>query len=165
MTQALRFVHQRVEPDATQILDRTFAGRGPRFRPHVVAMIRAAAVARKITATMSGHDLQPRVSIQHATKNEMGQRKGRLQRLPDDVAEIVRAQAFSKRCAEGMNENDGAELFGRGPEWREVMRPELQLVDRRRYLDALEPQPLDGIRQLFGGELRMLKRKSSKADQ
>ncbi len=83
------------------------------FRPNLVTVIRSAAVARQIAAAVRGHDLQAGMAIQHAAEDEMGQRNRRLERLSDDVAEIVRAQALAERRAKWVDEHDRAELLGR----------------------------------------------------
>ncbi len=128
-------------------------------------MIRAAAVARQTASAVCGDDFQAWMTIEHAAEDEVRQRNRRLQRLPDDVAEIVRAQSLAERRAERMDEHDGAELLRRRPERRELRGSQLALVDSRGDLHALQAQVLHGVTQLRGGKLRVLKRDRSQADE
>ncbi len=165
MTQSLRLVDERVEPDSSQVVARSRYGACMRLRPNLVTMIGAAAVARQIAAAVRGHDLQARMAIEHAAKDEMRQRNRRLERLSDDVAEVVRAQPLAQRRAERMNEDDSAKLSSRRPERRELRGAQLALVDSRGNLHAFQALVLHGLTQLHGGEFRMLKRDRSQADE
>src|SRR6185437_12884063 len=136
-----------------------------RFRPDHKSMVRAPTVTGQIPAPVRGHYLQPWMPVQHAAEDEMGQRNGRLQRLSDDVAEIVGTQALAQRRPKGVNENDRTEFFSRRPERGELAGVQLHLVHRGRDLNALESEALHRVAQLLRSQLRMLKRERSETDQ
>src|SRR5262245_2052146 len=81
VAQRLRLVYERIEPDPPQVLHRLLASVLARLWPHFVPVIRAAAVARQITATMRGDDFQAGIPVEHAAKDQMRERDRRFERL------------------------------------------------------------------------------------
>src|SRR5262249_24659483 len=104
MLQRLGRIDQRVEPDAAQI----FAGwmlTGWRLGTDLPTMVEASRIKREISAAMRGAELEARMAVEHAAKNQMRQRKRRLSWIADYVGKTVLAQTRPQRTAHRMNQH------------------------------------------------------------
>src|SRR5690242_13624898 len=116
---------------------------------------------------MGPADLQAREAVERAVEDHAREEQRRLQRIADDVAEVAastqRALANDVVGADGVNEDEHAELFGLGPE-RVVLRQRGALAgDVSGDADAAQAEPSYGFVELLGGEIGMLERHRAQA--
>ena len=61
---------------------------------------------------MRQHDLQLRVALHDAVEDQVARRHRGLERVADDVVEVVVHQPLALREADGVHEDDNVQLFG-----------------------------------------------------
>src|SRR4051794_36203799 len=80
-------------------------------------MVAARRIRSQIAAAMRGKHLQTREAVERPLEDQMLQGNGRVERIADRIRQpAIAFEALRKfRRALRMNEQDGAEFFGLGP--------------------------------------------------
>src|SRR5579864_5382113 len=86
----------------------------PAIRPRPMRVIEAAAIGRGIAPTMRETDFELRVGVEHAAKDQMRHGNRCVERIADDIDEIVIGEALGMREARRMHENEDVELLRLG---------------------------------------------------
>src|ERR1700730_6711698 len=110
----------RVEIELLQIARRLLRGGGAAVGACLVAVVAAPGISRQEAAAMGDADLEARIGVEHAAENEMAHRHGAVERVADDVDEIMVGEAAPFGEAVGMQEDEHPELLGLGEEWPEA---------------------------------------------
>src|SRR2546423_10596671 len=111
---------------------------------------------------------QPRKTVERTVIDQLRQEKGRLKRISDDIAEV--AASFKRvllHDAVGigrMEEHRDIQLFGLAPE-RIIFRARRHFAHDRTDGGAADAEILHRIIELFCGEIRVLERGRSEADE
>ena len=163
-TQRARGVHERVEPQASQVRRRQLAA-SVRLGPHLPRVVGATEERGQVAAAVRGDDPQVRMPVEHAREDEVRQRDRVLDRLADRVREVVAVEPLVEAAAERVQEHDRVELLGARPERLEPLVRELDVARERRELDAREPVLDHGVLERVDDELRMLQRHEPEAEQ
>ena len=124
--------------------------------------VRAVHVGRQVAAAVRRADLEAGELIERALEDQVRERDGRLQRIADGVRQQpVARQAPARlelRRAQGMHEDQHAELLGLGPEGVELRIAQLLAVDAAADASAAQAVLLHALHELLGGEVGMLER-------
>src|SRR5262245_15352999 len=138
MTEPFRREYHRVVVELLEILRRLLLDRPVGAARTLRRLRRAAAVGarrvgRRIAATMGGDDLHPRELVQRPVEDQVRERDRRLERVADDVPEqpvaLEPRGGVQLSGALRVDEDDGAELLGLGPERVELRVADLLAVD------------------------------------
>src|SRR6202035_5274318 len=86
------------------------------LRPHLPAVRPAAGLIGNEAAAMHQADLQRGMALEHAAEYQAGRRDGGVERIADEIVEIVGAQALGGTDIDRMDEQERVELAGGGPE-------------------------------------------------
>src|ERR1700719_2803145 len=108
-------VQNGVVEEAIQIRRRRMFDMHLRLRPHLPAMHPAAALVRDEAAAVRHDEIELRVPLQHAAEDQTGAGDGGVERIADQVAEIIGPQPVGAGDIAGMDHHEGIELFGRRP--------------------------------------------------
>ena len=92
--------YQGVHPQPAQVAGRQLPAAFGAFRSRPPAMVHPAPVTRQIAAAVSHADPQPGEPIEHAAKDEVPDGQGRLERIADEIVEVVLAHAAGLREAQ-----------------------------------------------------------------
>ena len=84
-----------------------------RLRPHVPAVHPAPALIGNEAAAMHHDEIELGMPLQHAAEDQARRRDGGVERIADQVAEIIGAQPIGAGDIAGMDHHEGVEL-GRG---------------------------------------------------
>src|SRR5262249_56768715 len=95
-------------------------------------------------------ELELRMTIERAAEDQMRQRERRLDRLADDVRQIVGLHTLTERAAERVHEHDRTERLGALPEAIMAAGGPLLAAERRRDLATAKPQTSHGVGELLG---------------
>ena len=98
------------------------------------------------------------MALEHAAEHQAGRRDGSVERIADQVVEVVRAQPVHAGDVDRMNQDEGAELGGRGPDRLELRIVEILAGDIRADLHAAQAERRHRMAKLVGGLLRRLHR-------
>ena len=114
-------------------------------------------------------DLQPGEAIERALEDQMREEHGRLQRIPDGVAQsALSLQSRVLRRARRrlrVHEQQHAELLRLGPERIELAIGQLLTFDAAADRRAAQSQLPDGLVQLLGRKIGMLQRERRHPDE
>src|SRR5262249_13205407 len=114
--------HDRVEIELLQIVTRRALNHLAAVGSCAMDMVVAAAIGRRITAAMRETYLQLRIVLEHAAEDHMTDSHGGIERIADDVDEIMLSETLAMGEAGGMHENENVELLRLGEE-----RPEARI--------------------------------------
>ena len=134
-----------------------------RLRPHRPAVLPARRLIGREAAAMRQHDLQFRIAVEHAAEHQAGRRDGGVERIADQVGEIIRLQPVGAGDVVGMDEHEGAELFGRRPQRLEHRIVEVDALDVGGKHRAAQAELGHGAPQLVGGRRRLRQRQRGDA--
>src|SRR5580698_4685605 len=109
-------VQNGVVEEAVEIRRRRMFHMHFRLRPHFPAVHPSPALVRNEAAAMRHDEIQLRMSLQHAAEDQAGAGDGGVERIADQVAEIIGAQPVGAGDIAGMDHHEGVELFGRRPQ-------------------------------------------------
>src|SRR3984957_17837520 len=109
-------VQNRVVEEAVEIWRRRMLHMHFRLRPHLPVMHPTAALIRDEAAAVRHDEIQLRVSLQHAAKDQEGAGDAGGERIAEQIAEIIGAQPVGAGDIAGMDHHEGVELFGRRPQ-------------------------------------------------
>ena len=116
-------------------------------------------------AAVHGEDFQLRVPLQDAAEDEVMQRHRRVERIPDDVGEVVFLEALRLGEAERMQHDDGIGLDRLRPDRLEFRARQFLAVDVGEDLHALEAEIAHDIVEFLEGDRRILERDGAEAEQ
>jgi hypothetical protein len=104
----------------------------------------------EIAAAVRQHHLQLGIALHHAVEDEMASRHRGLQRVADDVVEVVIEQPLALGVAGGMHEDDHVELLHLGKEFfqAEPAIGELRAIHVAVDLDPAQAQGFHAVVQL-----------------
>src|SRR5580700_5910274 len=122
-------VQNGVVEEAVEIPRRRMLHMHFRFRPHLPAVHPAAALVWDEAAAVRHDEIQLGMALEHAAENQAGAGDGGVERIADQVAEIIRAQPVGAGDIAGMDHHEGVEFGGRGPERLEARIVEILAVD------------------------------------
>ena len=152
-----------VEIDFLQVLGRRLRKARPRVLARAPGMVDAAGIGRQEAAAVDGEDLQVRQALENAVEDQAMQRDGGLQRVADDVGEVVFLEAPPLGEAVGMDHDEAAELLGLPPERLVLRRRQLVAVDVGEDLDALEAEVVDAEGEFLRRRRAVLQRHRAEA--
>src|SRR5260370_37781909 len=118
---------------------------GLRFGPDAACVMDSADVEGKISAAVSGADLEPRMAVEHAAENQFRQRDGRIRRIADYVGEIVGRDSRTEGASRRMNKNEGVELLDLAPNRLQAWVGQFEIVDGAAHNNAFQAQGLNGV--------------------
>ena len=87
-------LHERVVVEAAQIGARQRCAVAPRLGPRRVAAVEAADVIRQEATTVDQHDVERGKSVERAAQDQAAGGQGRLERIADEVVQVVTAEAL-----------------------------------------------------------------------
>ena len=152
-----RLEHQVVDPDPVQVLGGRARDR-VHLRADLVAVDGPREVRRQVAAPVRRHDVQHREPLQDAAEDQVRQRDRRVQRVPDDVAQVVLRDSLAEGGPGRVDEDRGAVLLGGGPERVERRIVQVHVLDARPDLDAAHPERGHRRGKLLRGQRRELER-------
>ena len=100
-------------------------------------MINAAGIGGEITAAVHSKDFEVGMALKHAVEDKVVQRDAGIERIADDVVEVITAQPIGVRKSVGMKDDQHAELLGLGPE--RAQTSDLKALGRRRLSGSVRP--------------------------
>ena len=136
-----------------------------RFGAHFPAVLPARRLIGREAAAMGQHDLQLRMTVHDAAENKTGGGDGGVERVAYQIAEIIRLQPVGARDVVGMDEHEGAELFGRRPQRLEARIVQVLAQDVGGEHRALEAELGHGALELIGGAFGILHRQRGYAQE
>ena len=86
-----------------------------RLGAHLPAVLPARRLIGREAAAMRQHDLQFRMAVDHAAEIEAGRGNGGVERIADQIAEVIGLQPVGAGDVDRMDEHEGAELLGGRP--------------------------------------------------
>ena len=113
-----------------------------------VGMVEAARVGTQVTAGVRQADLQARQLVEHAVEYQVTHSRRRVERVADEVVEIVGGEALGVSETHGMQEHHRVGLLHAPVQRVELLVRQLLTQDVGAELDALEAI-LDAALQLF----------------
>src|SRR5262245_15194572 len=127
--QRLTSVDHRVIVELVQIRTRRPRDQPLTFWSDLVAMIHTPCIIREIASTVSHAKLEVGMALQHAAKDQAGNRHGRFQWLTDDISQVVLPKPSSIGEAYRMHEDQRIEFFDFSKELLETGIVEIYSVD------------------------------------
>ena len=135
------------------------------LRPHAVGVVHARRVVAHVAAAVRGDDLQPRVALQHAAEDDVRERDRGVERIADDVGEEVLRETPRLGESARVQEDDGPERLGPGPEPVKALVAEIDAANVGADLQPAETQSLHAVFQFGQCEFRRLHRHGSERDE
>src|SRR5713226_9532137 len=105
------------------------------------------------------------MSLEHSAENELRKGDRRVERIADDIRQVVPGQASAQRRADGMHKDERTEILGRRPEGFETLVVEVHAVDVCADLDAAHAHTAHSLFVLPRGQLWELKRDQAQTDE
>ena len=134
-----------------------------RLRPHLPAMHPAAALIGNEAAGMHHDEIERGITLHHAAEDQARRGNGGVERIADQVVEIIRAQPVGAGDIAGMDHHEGVELGGGRPDRLEARIVEILAVDVRGDHGAMQPELAHGAAQFVGRRLGRLHRQRGDA--
>jgi hypothetical protein len=128
-------------------------------------VVEAAGIHRHVAAAVGDADLEPAVAVEHAFEDQVADGESRIERVADDVVEIVRRQPTALGEPHRVQEEEDAELLGRGEHRGEAWRGEFLAIDVGAELDAAHAEVLDAAAHLGHRQLGRLHRQGAHGDE
>src|SRR5690606_6503733 len=138
-------------------------GDAARFRPYLMAVVEATDAEHAIAASMREDRLQLRQAVEDAAEDERGERHRGLERIADEIAQMVLLQPGIGAATAGMVIDDGAEAGGRLKHREEGRIVPVRAVDMRAHHDAAETEIAHAALELGDGAGRVLQGQEAKA--
>ena len=163
---------ERVEVELPQILGRLLLElrRGAPVREGHADRVGARRVRRQVAAAVRRADLQSREAIERALEDQVRERDRGLERVADRRCSspplpLSRLPKVPARRPLRMDEDQHAELLGLGPERVKLRVGQLLAVDAAADAGAAQPELLDAVLELLGGEVGILQRDRRERDE
>src|SRR5581483_4062153 len=134
-------------------------------RPGRGGVVDAAGIGRQIAAAVRQYQLQVGVVLQHAAEDQVMHRDGGVERVADDVGEVVVAEPARLGEAGRVHEQGEAEILGAGEDRAEARLRQIGAGDVGGDLDAPEPERFGQAVELGDGQLGGLERHRAEADE
>ncbi len=122
-------------------------------------------IGRQEAAPVRDEHLQAGMGVQDAVEDEMAHRDGGIQRVADDVHEVVLAQPSALGEAVRVQEHEGAQRLGPGKERTKGGAGQFRAIHVGADLHAPQPQLPHEAVQLRDGQLGRLHRHRAQADE
>src|SRR5579883_1625383 len=128
----------RVEIDLPEISSRRQRQAAMAVVARAPRMVNPARIGREIPAAMHGQQLEIGKTPKRARKDQIMQRKRRLQGIADDIVEVEMSEALALREAIRVHHQKRAEFFGLGEKGPEFRLGKLLPIYIRKDLNALQ---------------------------
>ena len=162
----LGVVRDGVEEKFLQVSRRLALDDGLGVGARTPGVVHARPVVRDVAAPMRHQHLQLRMPCHHAVEDQVRHRHRRLQRVADDVVEVVVRQPVGLGVAQRVHEDQHAELLAAGEKGLQPQAGVGQVlaVDVGADFHALEIQRLDRVIQFAHREFGVLQGHRAQAD-
>jgi hypothetical protein len=164
VTKRRRIMDDRVDVNLREIaVERVDGAAGLRFLAHVVTVPPAAVDPRYVAAGMGEAKFQAGKAVEHATEYQAGDGHRGLQRITDQISEVVSAEPRLEAGLVGgarrrMDKDEDAQRLGNAPEGVELLLLEVLAGDAGRDLHRTEAELRDRPLELPGRIGRRLQR-------
>ena len=122
-------------------------------------------IGRQIAAAMRQHELQVRIILQDAAEDQVMHRDGRIERVADNVREVMVAEAAGLGKPGRVHEQDEPQLLGARENRPEARLRQIGAGDVGRDLDAAQPERFVQPVELGDGKLGRLERHRAEPDE
>src|SRR5262245_27968207 len=112
------------------------------FLAHGSAMVHAPDQPREYAARMRQHHVEPGKRIQHAAENERSRGDARLERITEEVAEMVFTRAFAAGGRDRVQKYRQPEGLALRVNRKELLLVEVLAVHVSGHVDAADPWQL-----------------------
>src|SRR6516225_3599416 len=133
-------VDKRVKIDALEVGRRHPVELFAAIRPRRRGVVDATRIGRQEAAAMGNDELQVRMVAQHAAKDQMMERHGRIERVADHIGKIVVGKASSFGEPVRMHEHHEAKFLAAGEDLAETFGRQILSGNMGHDLDAAKTQ-------------------------